>query len=101
MSTAAQPAIELTWMDAFMRAELSAFRDFQREFEGKECGACGSEKWAKSPFCRLCSIRLQRAHLMQPLKAAFERDDAMAFLDYFRLWDRCRDYLINLRREAA
>lgn len=101
MSTGAQPAAELTWMDRVMRAEIRAFKDFQREFDGTECGVCGSEKWAKAPFCRLCSIRLQRAHLMRRLKEAFDNDDPIGFFFYFRLWDRCRDYLVNLRREAA
>jgi predicted amidophosphoribosyltransferase len=48
--------------------ETLALEDFEREYEGTVCAVCQSEKWPNSPFCRSCSIKLQRARLMQRMK---------------------------------
>lgn len=74
------------------------------EWEGERCAVCASAKWARFPFCRRCSIRLQRIGLMRSLKVFAGR----RFMDLFHMrlgrkfvkrYDLCRDYLITSRRE--
>lgn len=76
-----------------------ALHDFMAEYDGAVCGVCQAEKWNASPFCRLCSIRLQRARLMQRLKQLRAGNGLEGAIRYFHYWDLCRDFLINRRRE--
>lgn len=79
---------------------LALLEAFEESYEGKTCGVCGADKWANYFFCRSCSIKLQRAHLMRLLthlngidwmkwKLADLRDGS-------KRWDLCRDYLLNV-----
>lgn len=78
--------------------------EFQASYESIVCVVCSGEKWKYSPFCRTCSIRLQRAHLMQqmlnvephsPWAAANPGLYLRSFTYYARWWDAAKDYLIN------
>jgi hypothetical protein len=74
------------------------------EWEGENCAACGAAKWARYPFCRSCSIRLQRIGLMRRLKIFGGRRFMDLFhmrlgLKFVRLYDLCRDYLIASKQE--
>src|ERR1700758_768203 len=48
-------------------ASGAALLTLHAEWDSTECPVCKAEKWAHYPFCRSCSIKLQRMHLMQPL----------------------------------
>lgn len=97
-------------------AALLAIEQFEREYESTACPVCQAGKWANYPFCRSCSIRLQRAHLMKKFDGMVrylmnettiptdqERDwrqwPPWLLNDYWRHYDRCRDYLINTRSD--
>ncbi|HEV7674363.1 MAG TPA: hypothetical protein VGQ12_07525 [Candidatus Angelobacter sp.] len=82
-----------------------ALEDFEREYEGVVCAACQQEKWPSSPFCKKCSIKLQRAHLMRELDGishGYGKDlqewTEYALQAYWRHYDTCRDFLIDVRR---
>lgn len=74
---------------------------FGESYDGVTCSVCGSEKWASSPFCRSCCIRLQRAKMMRRFTDLFKQygRDWRKWPRFFsyapRYWDTCRDYLIN------
>lgn len=76
-----------------------------REWNGTKCGVCGQDKWAFHPFCRSCSIRLQRVGLMKRLKpvTGHSFEAIMRFQKLgpvvARMFDLSRDYLIVSRRE--
>jgi hypothetical protein len=77
----------------------------QAEWDGVVCVACEQLKWAKHPFCRLCSIRLQRVGLMsqlQPLAghAAAALGRTRWAEDWMKAYDRARDYLIVSKRNG-
>jgi len=97
---------------------IAALEQFEAEYESTTCAACKSEKWANSPFCRSCSIRLQRANLMRrfnDLLADVQRQKQLTeesvkdwgtwagwhLRAYWGHYDLCRDYLINVAREKA
>src|SRR4051812_33349291 len=77
------------------------------EWAGTACAACGLGKWPDSPFCRTCSIRLQRANMFKGWKARTGStvaeiatdDDALKY--WARWYDTCRDYLINTRNGGS
>lgn len=79
-----------------------ALEDFEREYEGIVCAVCQSEKWANSPFCRSCSIKLQRARMMRQFDMGQEKDwrtwPDWVLHPYWRHYDLCRLYLFDLRR---
>jgi hypothetical protein len=91
-----------------------SLRQFEHEWNSTACPVCPADKWQHYPFCRSCSIRLQRAHMMAALKPYVDRSSAVllrwaqedggknmrAFAHLFRHYDVCRDFLINARREA-
>lgn len=91
------PVIQFSYHPAL----FDALSTFVAEFDSQVCGVCGNEKWAQSPFCRRCSIVLQRAGLMRRLKYLREgqpgQDSVSEAIRYFRFWDLCRDYLITKR----
>jgi hypothetical protein len=103
-------AAEIIEQMAFERA----LRQFEHEWNSTVCPVCGVDKWQHHPFCRSCSIRLQRAHMMSPFKPYAGRSAAVlwrwaseeggkhrrAFAGLFRHYDVSRDFLINVRREA-
>jgi len=70
------------------------------EWEAERCSVCTAPKWTNRPFCRLCSIRLQRIGLMQGLKVfcGHPLEDFIHREKLLRRWrccyDRARDYLI-------
>src|SRR5205814_8509695 len=96
----------------------------KRDWESKVCPVCKSEKWKNSPFCRSCSIKIQRKHLFwvmgrtghprEGLPILFKRWTGNSLLAMFRRYgrrheeqvvyawlcwyDRCRDYLGTRRR---
>lgn len=84
---------------------------FKADWEGTICPHCGAEKWKNSPFCRHCSIRLQRKNMFggmkkwvqHSLKACFRffGDDPLAVYSFAHWYDRCRDYLDSHLRGAA
>lgn len=87
------------------------------EWDSKECPVCKTPKWVHHPFCRSCSIKLQRMHLMEalvpwrglsgdeimqgrytvPSGKIIQLDAGYATLTqlerWFRSYDRARDYL--------
>ena len=72
----------------------------EHEWEATSCAVCAAAKWKNFPFCRRCSIRLQRAHLMRGvLRAARGEtlDRIMASPELLLRWaaayDVARDYL--------
>lgn len=93
-------------MQAHMNeAAQLALLDFEREYDGTVCAVCQQEKWAQSPFCKSCSIKLQRAHLMKALQSQIDhygregRKWPPFVLDHFwRHYDTCRMYLIDVHR---
>jgi hypothetical protein len=84
------------------RAGLAqALLQLETEWEARRCAVCGAGKWKNFPFCRRCSIRLQRAHLMRGiLRAARGQalDRIMQNPDVLLRWalryDVARDFLI-------
>src|SRR5262249_40827343 len=94
--------------NAHLIARREAFQQFRREYLGTVCSACESEKWAKSPFCRLCSIRLSRAHLFAKFtdllgeyaNHKFVPYRMQLLVKYWRHYETCRDFLIQKRRSA-
>lgn len=86
-------------------AKAASLDKFKNEYEGTACAVCQQEKWANSPFCRTCSIKLQRAKLMHELKEVqgYYGDDLSKWPPqtrefYSKHYDRCRAYLIDVRR---
>lgn len=76
------------------------------EWRSVRC-VCGEEKWKNFPFCRRCSIRIERVGLMEPIKycrgSSLEvaiRDEAWA-LRWARAYDRARDYLVTCLAERG
>lgn len=70
------------------------------EWTGVVCAICGDEKWAQFPFCRHCSIRLQRIGLMSRLKPyAGHSFSVVVRRKMVTYYDLCRDYLIVSARE--
>jgi hypothetical protein len=99
------PSIPIELLPIDEIATLKALEDFEREYEGTVCAVCRAEKWASSPFCRGCSIKLQRARLMQRMKDTMDsygrewQSWPAHSLRYFRRhYDLCRDYLMDVRR---
>jgi hypothetical protein len=102
------------------QAAIEALADFRREYESEVCVVCKSEKWRLYPFCRSCSIKLQRSHLMARFvelvkrivwileysrtAEPIERDRDLKnwpnaiVQQYFRHYDICRDFLVNMRK---
>jgi hypothetical protein len=82
-------------------AMLPALEQFEREYESVVCPVCRQEKWANSPFCRDCSIKLQRANLMWGM-ASLARDHGRDWMkwepavlrNFWSHYDTCRDFLI-------
>jgi len=82
--------------------------EFRKEYGSTACAVCGKEKWSLHPFCRDCSIKLQRAGLMQHLvrlvvwnsngKREPEHWDSQVLVWYSKVYDRCRDFLIVTKR---
>lgn len=95
----------------------------QGEYESEFCAVCGESKWPNYPFCRACSIKLQRAHLMKRLQDLIANEvwiagqsekwdidevdeqarkpgswSSITAAAYWRHYDRCRDYLMVTRR---
>lgn len=83
---------------------VDTLAQFKQDWAGVVCPNCGHDKWRNSPFCRKCSIRLQRKNLFfgwrswtgHTVKAMFrfwgKASPEVAYL--WVLWyDRCRDYL--------
>lgn len=56
------------------KALLQAFEQMGAEWESSSCPVCHADKWKRFPFCRLCSITLQRAHIF----FSMEPDEALA-----------------------
>src|SRR5579872_3444512 len=80
-------------VEAYVRASLI----LSDEWNSKQCAVCGSPKWSNHPFCRLCSIALQRVGLMEQGKVfcgrpamRISRLPRMAGR-WLRWYDTCRD----------
>lgn len=71
-------------------------------WESQSCPVCGSAKWKHFPFCRHCSIRLQRIGLMTRFPARGTPARVIFRSKFFRRWTRyydlCRDWLIVSKR---
>lgn len=67
-----------------------------REIHSETCAVCGGKKWLDFPFCRSCSIRVQRIHFGQVLHRW-----TPSSLAGWRAYDRMRDYLMNSNRRDA
>ena len=84
-----------------MNEEAASFvvQEFCRVWPAAICPVCGKEKWQKSPFCRACSIQLQRAHLYHwfrgMLGKPYHRHPRLLTLAIVLHWDRCKDFLVN------
>lgn len=77
----------------------------QVEWDNAACAVCAEPKWPKYPFCRSCSIKLQRAGMMSKLHPLAGHDAAALARtrwaeDWMKEYDRARDYLINIRRSG-
>jgi hypothetical protein len=95
---------------AHAQAMLALLHAFEAAWSSKICSVCKEPKWALYPFCRSCSIKLQRVGL---LKKGHGKASVLAnyagkewrewdtmFLRYVTVrWDQARDYLITKRRE--
>jgi hypothetical protein len=92
-----------------------AIEDFKREYQSAVCAVCKSEKWINSPFCRSCSIKLQRVRMMARLSGLVhevqyevavtgKQESDWRFWPewilkaYWRYYDICRDYLLDVKR---
>lgn len=91
--------------NAVTEAAQFAMEDFKREYDGQVCAVCQQEKWPQSPFCRACSIKLQRAHLMKAMQAQMDyygREwktwPEFVLNHFWRHYDTCRLYLIDVKR---
>jgi hypothetical protein len=108
--------------DLMDHASRAAMLVLHAEWDSKECPICKTVKWAYHPFCRGCSIRLQRMHLMAglvpwrglsgdeimqgrytvPSGKVIKLDSGYATLTqlwrWFRCYDIARDYLWTERR---
>lgn len=90
------------------RAAIEAQANFREEYESTTCAVCGKDKWRLYPFCRDCSVKLQRAGLMQYLvqlvvwnsdgKREPDNWEPQIFRQYVKAYDRCRDFLIVTKR---
>lgn len=84
---------------------VHALRLFEKDWACTTCPNCGTEKWKNSPFCRRCSIRLQRRNLFMGYQSwtghslgatfrFFKTEHGISAAVHFAEWyDRCRDYL--------
>lgn len=81
-------------------ARNSAITQLKTEYESAACAVCGTEKWPNFPFCRTCSIKLQRAHLMRYVSGGVRWWEWMTGPreDYALAYDRCRDFLMVTKR---
>lgn len=69
------------------------------EWDSTVCAVCGDAKWKKFPFCRRCSIRLQRAGLMKKLRPyASHSFGVLLRRQMVHYYDLCRDYLVVSKR---
>lgn len=69
------------------------------EWEGFMCPICADKKWRNFPFCRRCSIRLQRVGMMARLKPYSGRPFAVLVRRHMAYYyDLCRDYLAVSKR---
>lgn len=57
---------------------------FKSDWASKICPNCGANKWKNSPFCRSCSIRLQRRNLMHGFAHWIKRSIKVMFRFYMR-----------------
>lgn len=113
--TAIAIPVELLPID--LTAMVPAMAQFRQEYESKTCAVCGSHKWANYPFCRLCSIKLQRKHMMwffdnqiriiraevncaASEECLLDKWPAQVLQDYWKHYEVCRDYLIVSRRDG-
>jgi hypothetical protein len=98
-----------------IEAAQSAIELFEREYDGATCAVCQAEKWIQAPFCRGCSIKLQRAGLMKRFVGLladvrhvmgigeeevkdWHRWPTWYLRTYWRHYDLCRDFLIDVKR---
>lgn len=74
-------------------SQIEAEKQMRAEISGTKCAVCGEEKWAYFPFCRRCSIRLQRVGLTQTL---FRWRDVIkkGQVYWLKHYDIARDFLI-------
>jgi hypothetical protein len=84
---------------------IECLDQFKKDWFSKTCPNCGNDKWKNSPFCRRCSIRLQRKNLIGGFKTwtghsmaanirFFCKDGYVYPIErWIRWYDRCRDYL--------
>jgi hypothetical protein len=71
----------------------------QVEWDSIVCPVCKEAKWARYPFCRSCSIKLQRIGLMEELRNWCGTASQHLPKEYWaRRYDRARDYLFVSRR---
>ena len=69
------------------------------EWESSTCAICAGEKWVNFPFCRRCSIRLQRIGMMARLKPFAGRPFGVVIRRHMAYYyDLCRDYLAVSKR---
>ncbi len=88
-----------------LEAAQLALEQFEREYESTVCAVCHGEKWVNSPFCRSCSIKLQRANMMKALQAQIDyhgKDwrawEPFVLRHFWQHYDTCRMYLIDVQR---
>jgi hypothetical protein len=91
---------------------IECLDQFKKDWQSTTCPHCGAGKWKNSPFCRRCSIRLQRRNLFGRFKhwtghrmAAnirfYCKDGYLEPLHRWITWyDRCRDYLGVSEKDA-
>lgn len=79
----------------------------ENEWDANQCVVCGGSKWKFFPFCRSCTIRAQRMNIMKELRgvagmksAEIASLEASQLLQWAKLYDRARDYLIVSGRES-
>lgn len=72
----------------------------QAEWDGFICAVCQGDKWAFHPFCRSCSIKLQRVGLMEELRnwCGGVSKNIIGMEYWAKRYDRARDYLIVSKR---
>ncbi len=86
---------------------------FKRDWDSDVCPVCRKCKWGNSPFCRSCSIKIQRIRMMRGFQTwigfplshnfnFFKRQERNGYKKAVYAWltwyDRCRDYLGTRRR---
>src|SRR5262249_28370055 len=69
------------------------------------CPVCQGGKWENSPFCRSCTLRVQRLKLMRGWRSFTGHSMAvitrMGDLERWIFWyDLCRDYLTVTRKQG-